>query len=340
MARGSRRAQLALQLATGQTGAAKAKAKAKARAKAKAKPAKAKAGKAAGQAEPEGVMTFAVQQRERAHRRKLTHQAAAATVAGTPPKAGGAEDRDRADLFSPVATGAQGLAPWSTAERGRGPGSRSASDDDGAAEVHRPARGPGRTLTFEAGAATPTKAAAGLGVARSPMKLVRRRAAGSPGGGSRRVQAVETYRLPSQSPLGHLKRSLGRGSFGEPAGSAAAAGAPVAVGGHRGLGMLNPGNLCYINAAVAALFNLRTFVADLLALPVPAGPGAGPAGILAELQALARRFLRASSRRGLGGAGGSSGDPRELKRLIDARAAGFQVSALPRPTGGRRTRLG
>ena len=332
MARGSRRAQLALQLATGQTGAAKAKAKAKA----KPTKAKAKAGKAAGQAEPEGVMTFAVQQRERAHRRKLTHQAAAATVAGTPPKAGGAEDRDRADLFSPVATGAQGLAPWSTAERGRGPGSRSASDDDGAAEVHRPGRGPGRTLTFEAGAATPTKAAAGLGVARSPMKLVRRRAAGSPGGGSRRVQAVETYRLPSRSPLGHLKRSLGRGSFGEPTGSAAAAGAPAAVGGHRGLGMLNPGNLCYINAAVAALFNLRTFVADLLAVPVPAGP----AGILAELQALARRFLRASSRRGLGGAGGSSGDPRELKRLIDARAAGFQVSALPRPTGGRRTRLG
>ena len=99
--------------------------------------------------------------------------------------------------------------------------------------------------------------------------------------------------------------------------------------------MHNPGNLCYINAAVTALLSLAPVRSDLagVALRGAAGgaPGSPPGPLVAELQKLARRF------EGRPGAGGdapgpgpgsrSLGSPSELKRLVDARARQFHGNA-------------
>ena len=76
--------------------------------------------------------------------------------------------------------------------------------------------------------------------------------------------------------------------------------------------MHNPGNMCYINAAVSALLSLPPLRADLHALRgLP--QGAGP--LAEELLGLSRQFE--------GGAGPGRGSPSELKRLVDARAVHF-----------------
>ena len=127
------------------------------------------------------------------------------------------------------------------------------------------------------------------------------------------ASAPQRRLAPGLSPPGGPARTAplaqqGSFAFRVPAAAAAAEAGSGAV--RRG--MHNPGNMCYINAAVSMLLSLPSLRADLHALrALPRG--AGP--LAEELLGLSRQFE--------GGAGLGPGSPSELKRLVDARAGHF-----------------